>query len=179
MTVKALYDLSTEDIVANEEVIRIFMENAAKVAAEPTRAIGISHLNEVLAGVLANETAIYCPEMTELEKSVQIDPARLVESFGDATATVEEVVAGIAETGSIVVTSANGRTVQASLIPAHHVALVSADNIFNTVDDFFSTIQEDPPTNITLITGPSRTADIELTLTIGVHGPERVSIVIV
>ncbi|MFA6223372.1 MAG: LUD domain-containing protein [Desulfomonilaceae bacterium] len=163
----------------NEEIIHLFMDNAAKVAAEPVRIANLSEMNQVLGKILENDTAIFCPNKTELEKSVEIDPARLVESFGDATATVEEVVAGIAETGSIVVTSANERAVQASLLPAHHVALISADNIFNTVDDFFSTIPEDPPTNITLITGPSRTADIELTLTIGVHGPERVSIVIV
>ncbi len=163
----------------NEEVIHVFMENAVKVAAEPTRVNGMSHLNEVLALVLANETAIYCPEMTEIEKSVKIDTERRVDTFGDATATVEEVVAGIAETGSIVVTSADGRAVQASLLPAHHVAILSADNIFPSLDDFFAHIENNPPTNITLITGPSRTADIELTLTIGVHGPEKVSILVV
>jgi len=165
--------------VKNEEVIRIFMENTAKVGAEPTRVNGISSLNEVLAGILANETAIYCPETTEIEKSVKIDAVRRVDTYWDATATVEEVVAGIAETGSIVVTSSDGRAVQASLLPAHHVAILQADNIFPSLTDFFAGLEDNPPTNITLITGPSRTADIELTLTIGVHGPEKVSIIIV
>ncbi len=36
-----------------------------------------------------------------------------------------------------------------------------------------------PPTNLTLITGPSRTADIELTLAIGVHGPKQLDIIVV
>jgi L-lactate dehydrogenase complex protein LldG len=96
-----------------------------------------------------------------------------------ATATVEEVVAGIAETGSIVVTSANDRAVQASLLPMSHVAILSASNIFETLDDFFNGIGNTIPSNITFITGPSRTADIELTLTIGVHGPEKVFIIVV
>ena len=163
----------------NEEVIRIFMENASKVAAEPFWVTNLSEMNQILGKILENDTAIYCPNMTELEKSVQLDPTRLVDTFMRATATVEEVVAGIAETGSIVVTSDNDRAVQASLLPTRHVAILSASNIFETLDDFFNGIGDTIPSNITFITGPSRTADIELTLTIGVHGPEKVFIIVV
>ncbi|MFH0960872.1 MAG: LUD domain-containing protein [Pseudomonadota bacterium] len=163
----------------SEEVIRIFLENASRSAAEIFTVANMSEMNQVLDKILDNETAIYCPNRTELEKGAQIDPTRQVETFMNATSTVEEVVAGIAETGSIVVTSANDRSVQASLLPASHIAILSADNIFPTLDDFFNEIGVAPPSNITFITGPSRTADIELTLTIGVHGPAKVSIVLV
>jgi L-lactate dehydrogenase complex protein LldG len=165
--------------VKNEEVIRIFMENASKVAAEPFWVTNLSEMNQILGKILENDTAIYCPNMTELEKSVHLDPTRRVDTFMRATATVEEVVAGVAETGSIVVTSANDRAVQASLLPMSHVAILSASNIFETLDDFFNGIGDTIPSNITFITGPSRTADIELTLTIGVHGPEKVFIIVV
>jgi L-lactate utilization protein LutC len=165
--------------VKNEEVIRIFMENASKVAAEPFWVTNLSEMNQILGKILENDTAIYCPNMTELEKSVHLDPTRRVDTFMRATATVEEVVAGVAETGSIVVTSANDRAVQASLLPTRHVAILSASNIFETLDDFFNGIGYTIPSNITFITGPSRTADIELTLTIGVHGPEKIFIILV
>jgi L-lactate dehydrogenase complex protein LldG len=71
------------------------------------------------------------------------------------------------------------RAVQAGLLPAHHVAIVSRERIFATLDDCFASFKEDPPTNITLVTGPSRTADIELTLAIGVHGPEKLDIIVI
>jgi len=93
--------------------------------------------------------------------------------------TVEEVPAGIAETGSIVCASSGGRPVQASLLPPHHVAIVRGENIFATLDDFFAGCAAAPPTNFSLITGPSRTADIELTLAIGVHGPERLDVIVI
>ena len=93
--------------------------------------------------------------------------------------TVEVVSAAIAENGSIVCSSATGKSVQASLLPAHHIAIVPQDRIFATLDDFFTAYAASPPTNLTLITGPSRTADIELNLVVGVHGPERLDIVVI
>ncbi|MGC8659334.1 MAG: LutC/YkgG family protein [Desulfomonilaceae bacterium] len=163
----------------NEELVRTFVENASKVAAKPLQVDAPTKLNSVLAEILANESSVYCPAKTDLEKSVLLDLERRAEDLNDATASVEEVVAGIAETGSIVVSSADGRTVQTSLLPAHHVALLSSENIFASLDEFFKSLEDDIPTNVTLITGPSRTADIELTLTIGVHGPEKVTILVI
>ena len=98
-------------------------------------------------------------------------------SFGGAY--FGEVLAGIAETGSIVCASVEGRAVQASLLPSHHLAILPAAKIYATLDDFFQSLSATPPTNIAVITGPSRTADIELTLAIGVHGPERLDVIVV
>jgi L-lactate dehydrogenase complex protein LldG len=59
------------------------------------------------------------------------------------------------------------------------VAIVRRGKIFATLDGLFSVAASAPPTNLTLVTGPSRTADIELTLAIGVHGPEKLDIILV
>jgi L-lactate dehydrogenase complex protein LldG len=55
----------------------------------------------------------------------------------------------------------------------------AGERIYETLDDLFAAVSGAPPTNMTLVTGPSRTADIELTLAIGVHGPEKLDIILV
>ena len=67
-----------------------------------------------------------------------------------------------------------------SLLPPFHVALVRSEDLHERFIDFV-TARADAlaqSSNCTFVTGPSRTADIELSLTIGVHGPGRVAIVI-
>ena len=158
---------------------RFFLENAA-IAAAGTHAV--SDTEELLAAlrrVVAIDSPVYCPGVTELEKAAAVlFPVRAAD-YAAAAVTVEEVFGAIAETGTLVCTSEGGRAVQAGLLPAHHVAIVRRDRIFDTLDDFFAAVAGAPPTNVTLVTGPSRTADIELTLAIGVHGPERLDIILV
>lgn len=77
----------------------------------------------------------------------------------------------VALTGSIVVDAhrADGRTV--SLLPPVHLALVKAENIVATPGDHWRSLHHPMPSNLVQITGPSRSADIELIITLGVHGP--------
>lgn len=161
-----------------EATIALFLDNAAKAAAITHRADGVEGLRSVLAAIVAADAAVFCPRHSEREQTAAASLSRLVPDYASAAVTVEEVSAAIAETGSIVVSSSHGRAVQASLLPAQHVALVPRAKIFATLDDFFARLTA-PPTNLTLITGPSRTADIELNLVIGVHGPERLDIIVV
>jgi len=163
----------------NDSVIALFLENAARSAAVVHRAEGAEQLRAKVSEIAAPDEDLFCPLVTELEKAAAAGCTRLVPGYASARVTVEEVSAAIAETGSIVCASSNGKAVQASLLPAHHVAIVPRDRIFATLDDFFAAFATAPPTNITLITGPSRTADIELNLVIGVHGPERLDIIVV
>jgi L-lactate dehydrogenase complex protein LldG len=89
----------------------------------------------------------------------------------------------VAETGSLVVCSSpeHGRSV--SLLGKVHIALVREEQILPDLDDLFPRVRADHPdalpSNVTLITGPSKTADIELQLVVGVHGPAEVHVVLV
>lgn len=163
----------------NEEMVTRFLDNAGKAAAQARRVKSARSLGKTLTELLPAEASVYCPGKSKLEQSAAKALKNRVEDYAAAEICVEEVLAGIAETGSLVCSSDEGRAVQASLLPARHVALLPTAKIFATLDDFFAGVAANPPTNFTLITGPSRTADIELTLAIGVHGPGQVDILVV
>ncbi len=158
---------------------RLFLENAATAAAGTHSVSDTGDLLAALRRVVAIDSPVYCPGVTPIERAVQTLFTNRVSDTAAATVTVEEVFGAIAETGTLVCSSEGGRAVQAGLLPAHHVAIVRRDRIFDTLDDFFAALSGAPPTNLTLVTGPSRTADIELTLAIGVHGPEKLDIILV
>ena len=92
---------------------------------------------------------------------------------------------GIVATGTLVLESAHERHRLLSLVPPVHVALLSTRRLCATLGDVLARVH--PPEAgrdvgshaITFITGPSRTSDIELTLAIGVHGPQALHIVLV
>jgi L-lactate dehydrogenase complex protein LldG len=83
--------------------------------------------------------------------------------------------AAIAETGTLMVCSRPGRERLASLIAPVHVAVVERRQMLADLIDAFQLLHERGlealPSNVTFITGPSKTGDIELQLTTGVHGP--------
>jgi L-lactate dehydrogenase complex protein LldG len=88
--------------------------------------------------------------------------------------------AAIAETGSLVLLSGPGTSRTVSLLPPVHLAVVRPEDLCSTLAELFATRQGllRDAASCTIVTGPSRTADIELTLTLGVHGPGVVVVVI-
>jgi L-lactate dehydrogenase complex protein LldG len=85
----------------------------------------------------------------------------------------------IADTGTLVQDAARVDLRLVSTLPAIHVALIGTSRILADLPSVFGRLHPDQTGCISLITGPSRTADIERVLTIGVHGPERLIIVCV
>lgn len=89
---------------------------------------------------------------------------------------------GIAETGTLVLDSEAEKHRLVSLVPPVHVAILDADRILCTLGDALAAGRGDGPAPLpralTFITGPSRTADIELTLVVGVHGPKQLHVIL-
>jgi L-lactate dehydrogenase complex protein LldG len=89
------------------------------------------------------------------------------------------VLAGVAETATLVLPGGPGRMLSASLLPEFHIAVVEAVDIVMHMEQALKLPEVRTASALALVTGPSRTADIEMTLTIGVHGPTEVYVVCV
>ncbi len=81
---------------------------------------------------------------------------------------------GIADTGSVIMVPSAAEPRLLSLAVPVHLVVVESAALFPTLGAFLDTgeFQADTPSNLVLVSGASRTADIELTLTVGVHGPK-------
>ncbi len=86
--------------------------------------------------------------------------------------------AALAETGTVVISSGPGRSRLATLLPPVHIALVPTTCLTTDIFTWTAARQGALPSALTLITGPSKTADIEQTLAIGVHGPKRFMVIL-
>lgn len=95
------------------------------------------------------------------------------------TAGFRTAEAGIAETGSIVESSAGSRTLLPGLLADVSVTLLPASSLYDRMEDALAALCADPPRNVSICTGPSRTADIEQTLTVGAHGPRKAIVLLV
>ncbi len=95
--------------------------------------------------------------------------------------SITGTVAGIAETGTLMVRSGPDIANALHFLPDTHVAVVDAARIVGAYEDAFALLRAGGaplPRNVTLITGPSRSSDIERILQIGVHGPRTLHAVV-
>jgi L-lactate dehydrogenase complex protein LldG len=90
---------------------------------------------------------------------------------------ISEMAWGVADTGTLVQDSTAVVQRLVSTLPLIHIALLPTDNILPDMPGLLERIRPETSGYIAMISGPSRTADIERVLTIGVHGPERLVIV--
>lgn len=114
---------------------------------------------------------------------VPLDSAKRRETIIAAEMGISSVDFAIAETGTLVVCAKPGQERMASLLAPVHVAIVTRAQIVPDLFDVFDKLgaagSEHLPSNVAFITGPSKTGDIELQLTTGVHGPGKWHVIVV
>jgi L-lactate dehydrogenase complex protein LldG len=161
------------------EAIRAILQQhqATSVVAWDRAEIGLPGLDALLAELGAH---VLDGDIIGSERAAHLtalEPAPVCISGADA---------GIAESGTLVLRSGAGRGRLASLIAPVHIAVLRRAQIARGLGAALAQIRarygHDPlvdSSNLTLITGPSRTGDIELTLTLGVHGPREIHVVLI
>lgn len=163
-----------------EELGGIFLagppeERALQALGETLRIEGVSALfypeGDPAARAMADALVPFGPFLL-------VSPADVLRADPPVSAGIQSAEYAIAETGTLVQTSREGRSQLPGLVSDLHVALLSPDRFVEAMEECLETLSGHLPRNVSLITGPSRTADIELTLTIGVHGPRKVIVVL-
>lgn len=109
------------------------------------------------------------------------DKASLREVCATADVGITSADYALADTGTLVILSSPTEARMISLLPPAHIAVLPRERILTGLDELFSVLP-DPSretSSMVLITGPSRTADIEQILVRGVHGPGQIAVVVV
>ncbi|HET7866082.1 MAG TPA: lactate utilization protein C [Burkholderiaceae bacterium] len=119
-------------------------------------------------------------EVTRFERPLAHWKAEL---FDAVDAAVTSAAGGIADTGSLLLLPGPGEPRSLSLVPPVHVAVLRASALHASLPAALRALvapqPTNPPTNLLLVTGPSKTADIQQTLAYGAHGPRELVIVLV
>ena len=133
----------------------------------------LANLDDALAGAGAEVLAIN-PERDGSSRSDQ--RAALVEADMGLT----EVDYAVADIGSLAMRASGSQSRLASVLPPVHVAVVTPDKIVGSLSELLPLLNSGDglPSAISLVTGPSRTADIETIRTVGIHGPIELHVVI-
>lgn len=109
------------------------------------------------------------------------DKATFITEAAEAGLGITAVDYALADSGTLCLLAGQNQPRTASLLPPVHIAIVRPEQILRGLNDLFALLPagDDLTSAVTLITGPSRTADIELTLVVGVHGPQQLHVILV
>lgn len=189
MAYRSLADVDPTDTAA---LLEVFV--AAAIAAEATvdvvdGAVDAAVIERYLAGVAATDHAIVAAvasheSATELTQLHVASAGVSVTPYAPAAAAradlaVTSCTHALASTGSVVVDSFTAGSRAVSLLPRHHLCIVPASVIVPTHADVLRHQARPMPSCRVLITGPSRTGDIEQLLTLGAHGPVSLHLIVV
>lgn len=161
-----------------EQLIPVILEilqrhEAGQIIAWDDQSLGIPWLQQGLA-----EAGITIAG-SELSPEAAARKARLGE-IDPVIVGVTGAQGGLADTGSVALISGPGRGRLASLLPPVHIAILPQSRLYPSLPAFLAAhpTATEAGSNLVFITGPSRTGDIEMTLSMGVHGPGEVHVIL-
>lgn len=170
------------------ERIDLFVEMAEKVSATVRRVADMGAVPAAVSDYLAGHnlsTAIKAAPDPAIEAIPWSKRPLLTLTYGkaddgDAT-SVTGALAGVAETGTLVLTSGPHGPSTLNFMPETHIVVLPAGRIVGAYEEAWDMLRQAGamPRTVNWITGPSRTGDIEQNIQLGAHGPRRLHIVLV
>jgi L-lactate utilization protein LutC len=172
--------------VSTEVRVASMLERVRALAGE---AVESDDPRAFVANAIAGKTAIASNAPFLAERGITslpgvrsgiTDREELRELCATADVGITSVDYALADTGTLVLLSSPREARMISLLPPAHIAVVPRARILTGLDELFSLLPNpaDSTSSMVLITGPSRTADIEQILVRGVHGPGLLSVVV-
>jgi L-lactate dehydrogenase complex protein LldG len=168
--------------------IGLFIQYAEREFATTNRLSSLADIPEAIATYLAQQNlppALVISPHPHLQTIPFETKPLLNVRFGTASAadpvSLQYAFAGIAETGTLLLPSGPATPTTNNLLPDTAIVVLHTGKIAASYEDGFDRLREtgELPRNIMLVTGPSRSADIEQTLELGAHGPRRLHILII
>lgn len=173
---------------AHPDLVALFISNLEREFGTVTRVSDAGAVPEAIADYLAAQNlpsellVAPHPELRAIPWHTRpLLTLREGRADGSEQVSVQHAFAGIAETGTMMFPSGPGRPTTLNLLPDTEIAVLRADMIVGPYEDAWDMLraQGPMPRNVMLITGPSRSADIEQTLELGAHGPRRIHVVLI
>ena len=117
------------------------------------------------------------PDLTGLTWDIDIAHGRAV---GTDEVSISKAFAGVAETGTLVLTSGPDNPTTLNFLPETHIVVVRGADVVGGYEDVWDRLRASGPLPRTVnwVSGPSRTADIEQTIVMGAHGPRRLHVIL-
>ena len=171
--------------------VELFCALAAKFGATMTR---VSDYSEIPAEVSAYLRARNLPSEIRIGDDKRLKKAgwaseqnlelRKGPSDGGDLSGVSHAMAGIAETGTLALVSGKDNPTTINFLPEHHIVVLKASDIKGDLESFWAMLRKargkgEMPRAVNLVTGPSRSGDIEQKILLGAHGPRAVHIILV
>lgn len=179
--------------IDHADQIRLFEQMALEVSATVARLPGLDAVPDAVADYLAGHNL---PAELRVAPDPALDPIpwdrrpTLTVSSGrarDADAvSLTGCFAGIAETGTLMLVSGAERPTTLNFLPDTHIVVLKAEQVVGGYEDAWDRLRAHGPAfeggmprTVNMVTGPSRTGDIEQTIQLGAHGPRRLHILLV
>ncbi len=170
------------------DAVEEFVSMAQSLAATVARVDSLDNVPDAVAAFLAGlnlpSTVKMAPDAAlqaipwENRPTLEVTTGRAEDPD---LSSVTAAVAGIAETGTVMLASSESAPTTLNFLPDNHIVVLRADQVVGAYEDGWDRLRADGgiPRTVNFVTGPSRTGDIEQKIQLGAHGPRRLHIILV